>query len=343
MDGLNEKIITVLEAERYGVSMDMVGICREIRRLAKLDRIQLDESTHRSGLNKHLYSYIEYCGVDVKNYIKDYLANLQPYMLQRFSSQEPSANFICVLDHMYRISLYIKIDKTFGKEVIVSFHENNKRGIAKENNMIQNKPNYLVPVFADEICARIDGVAKEEIKVLMQRGMLLLPIRLMGQKCENGVYIVNEQELETPIIDQCNQYLRDMYTSDLKLEALDQVELFSVLHQISFTSYGNTVFSNISLLIDNLALQKSTIGKKVADFALVTYVDHLIVDEDQAKELTELLDEKYKVKSQRGLDLILERVKDGLHAKLYETNAEQSNIVDMQENQLPVRPRNKRR
>ena len=89
-----------------------------------------------------------------------------------------------------------------------------------------------------------------------------------------------------------------------------------MLHQISFTSYGNTVFSNISLLIDNLALQKSVIGKKAADFALVTYVDHLIFDDDQAKELIELLDEKYKVKSQRGLDLILERVKDGLQAKM---------------------------
>ena len=123
MEGCTEKIITVLEAEQYGVSMEMVGTCREIRKLAKLDRIQLDESIHRNGLNKHLYSYIEYCGVNVKSYIKDYLANLQPYMLQRFSSQEHSTDFICVLDHMYRISLYIKTDKTFGKEIIVSFHE----------------------------------------------------------------------------------------------------------------------------------------------------------------------------------------------------------------------------
>ena len=316
-----ENVIKVSEAEQNGISMEMVSICREIRNLAKLDRIQLDETTQQSGLNKHLYSYIEYCGVDVKTYIKDYLANLQPYMLKRFPSQEPSKNFICVLDHMYRISLYIKIDKSFGKEVIVSFHENNKRGIAEENNMIRNKPDYFVPVFADEICARIDGAVKEEIKVLMQRGMLLLPIRVMGQKCENGVYIVNEQDLETPIIDQCNQYLRDMYTSDLDLAALDHVELFSVLHQISFTSYGNTVFSNISLLIDNLALQKSTIGKKAADFALVTYIEHLILDDNQANELIELIDEKYKVKSQRGLELILERVKDGLEAKMSQIGA----------------------
>lgn len=73
-------IIKVSEVEQNGISMKMVGICREIRNLAKLDRIQLDETTYRSGLNKQLYSYIEYCGIDVKDYIKDYLENLQPLM-----------------------------------------------------------------------------------------------------------------------------------------------------------------------------------------------------------------------------------------------------------------------
>jgi len=135
---------------------------------------------------------------------------------------------------------------------------------------------------------------------------------VMGQRCENGVYIVNARDIETPILDQCNQYLRDMYTSDLDLAALDRVELFSVLHQISFTSYGNTVFSNISLLIDNLAMQKSLIGKKVADFALITYVDHLLITSEQAHELIELLDEKYKVKSQQNIEVILERIYDNL-------------------------------
>lgn len=307
--------ITIIEAEQNGVSMEMVKRCKEIRRLAKLERIELDDSIHRSGLNKHLFSYIEYCGLDVKEYIREYLSNLQPYMIERYASQEPDSNFICVLDNMYRVSLYIKLDKTFGEELIVSFHENNKRGIAKENNMIQNKTEQLVPVFAEETIAQIEGSPKEEIKLFVQRGMLTLPIRVMGQKCENGVYIVNKQDIETPIIDQCNQYLRDMYTSDLDLEALDKVELFSVLHQISFTSYGNTVFSNISLLIDNMAMQKGVISKKVADFALVTYIEHLSIDENQSKELMDLLDEKYKVKSQKGIELILDRIKDGLEAK----------------------------
>lgn len=313
---MENNLITVVEAEENNISMGMVRICREIRNLAKLDRMQLDVSVHRNGLNKHLFSYIEYCGVDPTEYIKSYLSNLQPYMIERFSSQEKEDSFICVLDNMYRVSLYIKIDKIVGKELIVSFHENNKRGIAKENNMIRSKQERLVPVFAEEKCSQIEGAEKQEIKILVQRGMLLVPIRLMGRKCENGTYIVNEQDIETPIIDQCNEYLRAMYTSDLDLEALDTVELFSVLHQISFTSYGNTVFSNISLLIDNIAIQHGVIGRKTADFALVTYVDHLLIDEEQAYELIALLREKYSVSSQKNIGVILDRIEDGLMAKI---------------------------
>ena len=200
----NDNFITVVEAEQNGVSMETVRVCKEIRKLAQLDRITLDESIHRSGLNKHLYAYIEYCGMDVKEYIKGYLSNLHPYMIERYKDQEPDSNFICVLDNVYRVSIYIKLDKTFGNEVIVSFHENKKRGIAKENNMIQNNYAKLVPVFADEVCARIEGSKKEEVKVFVQRGMLTLPLRIMGQKCENGVYIVNRDDIETPILDQCN-------------------------------------------------------------------------------------------------------------------------------------------
>lgn len=337
----SNNLITIVEAEQNGVSMDMVRVCKEIRRLAQLDRISLDESTHRSGLNRHLYAYVEYCGMNVKEYIKDYLSNLHPYMIERYKGQEPESNFICVLDNIYRVSIYIKLDKTFGNEVIVSFHENNKRGIAKENNLIQNKQPQLVPVFADEVCATIEGSPKEEIKVFVQRGMLTLPLRIMGQKCENGVYIVNRDDIEVPILEQCNQYLRDMYTSDLDLEALDQVEIFSFLHQISFTSYGNTIFSNISLLIDNMAIQKGQISKKVADFALITYIEHLSIDKQHADELIELLEDKYSVRSQKGIDLILERIKNGLDAKNQEPEIELVN-KKVENKSITVLPTTKR-
>lgn len=323
---MTDVFLTVAEAESQGVDMANVRLCKELRKLAKLNRLKIDMTEHRSGLNKHLFSYIEYCGLRVEDYVRGYMSNLQPYMIERFSSQEADRNFICVLDKMYRISVYLKVDKTFGNEIVVSFHENNKRGIAKENNMLQFPSEGNVPVFAEEVVARVGNSEREEIKILMQRGMLTVPITLMGSRCEDGVYIVDRRTLETPIIDYCNQYIRDLYTSDIDLDALDKVELFSVLHQISFTSYGNSVFSNLSLLIDNMAIQKSQVGKMAADFVLTTYAQHLELNEAQRYELVELLDERYKVSSQKDISLITQRIKDCLFldsVDLAESNGQQ--------------------
>ena len=50
---------------------------------------------------------------------------------------------------MYRISVYIKADNSFGDEIIISFHEDNIRGVAKTNSLIKNTKDRLVPVIAD--------------------------------------------------------------------------------------------------------------------------------------------------------------------------------------------------
>lgn len=132
-----------------GIDVTNIGICRKIRKLAKLDRIKLDENTHRSGLNKHLFDYLDYCGLDKLEFIKGYLSRLQPYMLERHKDQEHKESITCVIDNLYRVSLYIKVDNTQFEEVIVSFHENNIRGIAKTNSLIKKDDQRYVPVFAE--------------------------------------------------------------------------------------------------------------------------------------------------------------------------------------------------
>ena len=57
-----EAELTYEDIEAKGIDISMVKSCKKLRQLAKLDRLKLDESTHRSGLNKHLFDYIEYCG-----------------------------------------------------------------------------------------------------------------------------------------------------------------------------------------------------------------------------------------------------------------------------------------
>lgn len=299
------------EAKQLGIDLTNVGICKKLRRLAKLDRLRLDNTEHRNRLNLHLFKYIEYCGMTPLNYIKEYLSNLQPYMIERRKDQEKESSFICVIDNMYRISVYIKANNVFGDEMVISFHEDNIRGVAKTNSLIKNNPDRLVPVFADGYGSINRENGNVSIKLIMQRGMKVLPLDVIGFKCKD-VFIVRENDINRQFLDYCNQYIRDLYTSNLQLD-FDQIEIFSMLQQISFTSYGRDTFSSISLLIDSIAVQTGSISKQTADFALVTFVQSLKLTDEQKTDLIGLLDEKYKVSDIKSIDYILYRVKSALN------------------------------
>ena len=229
--------------ESKGIDLSMIKVCKKIRDLAQLDRIILDESRHRSGLNQHLFDYIEYCGLDKLTFIKKYLSNLQPYMIQRKKNQEPYKSYICVIDNLYKVSVYIKIDGKQFEEVIVSFHEDNKRGIARSNRPQIYTGNHYVPIFADSILSRTENENRYVVKVIVQRGLLELPLEIAALKCKD-IFIVNRKSIDMELVSYCNDYIKELYTSDLDLD-YDKIEVFSVLQQLSFTSYGRDTFSSI--------------------------------------------------------------------------------------------------
>lgn len=72
-----------INVEDCGIDTSQITICKKIRNIAKLSRIRLDETEQISRLNKHLFDYIKYCGLDVLQFITQYLRNLQPYMVER--------------------------------------------------------------------------------------------------------------------------------------------------------------------------------------------------------------------------------------------------------------------
>ena len=310
---LGMREISAEEARKIGVDLTYVGVCKKLRKLAKLDRLQLDETMHRNNLNLHLFKYIKYCGLSPLEYIKEYLSNLQPYMIERRKDQEKQASFICVVDNMYRISVYIKADNSFGDEMIISFHEDNIRGVAKTNSLIKNTKDRLVPVIADSYGSINRENGNVSVKLFVQRGMKTLPIDVIGFKCKD-VFIVREGDIDRQFLDYCNQYIRDLYTSNLKLE------VFSMLQQISFTSYGRDTISSLSLLIDSIAIQQDSISKQTADFALVTFAQSLKLTENQKKELIELLNEKYMVSDIKSIDDILYRIKSAMYATNEDAN-----------------------
>lgn len=307
---LGMREISEEEARKIGIDLSMVGICKKLRKLAKLDRLQLDETTHRSQLNLHLFKYIKYCGMSPLDYVKEYLSNLQPYMIERRKDQEKQSSFVCVVDNMYRISVYIKADNAFGEEMIISFHEDNIRGVAKTNSLVKNNAERLVPVIADSYGSINLETGNVSVKLFVQRGMKVLPLDVIGFKCRD-IFIVREGDISRQFLDYCNQYIRDLYTSNLQLD-FDQIEVFSMLQQISFTSYGRDTFFSISLLIDSIAVQTDGISRQTADFALVTFTQSLKLTGEQKEELINLLDEKYLVSDIKSIDEILYRVKSSL-------------------------------
>lgn len=276
---------------------------KKLRKLAKLDRIKLDETEHASKLNLHLLKYLDYIGIDKLEYIKQYLSNIQPFMISEIKSQEKFDNAICILDEFYRISVYIKLDATFGEEIIVSFHENNKSGVARRNTYNSNLS--YVYVFADSIGSHVNNTDNYTVNLFITRGVSTFPINVPASKYDEDGFLVRYTYINNAIIDISNRYLEDLYTSDIDFSS---VELFTDLQQLSFTSYGNDTFSNISLLIDSLIIQKNIYSKQIADTALCIYCSSLNLLETDKKDLIETLKERYKVNSVKALPQIIERI-----------------------------------
>jgi hypothetical protein len=302
--------LTFEQVKQFGVDTSMIAVCRKLRRLAKLDRLKIDDTQHWSGLNKHLFDYVNYCGRNMLDFVKSYLSNIQPYMIERKKDQEHKDTFICVIDNLYRISVYIKVDMKQFEEIIISFHEDNKRGVARTNDVLKIDNRRIVPIFADQVLAKLSNENKYSVKAIFQRGLLELPLDLVAVKCQD-IFLVDMRAINNLFISYCNDYIRDLYASDLNLD-FNTISVFSMLQQISFTSYGKDTFSSISLLIDSFSVQQDPISRGVADYALITFAQNLQLTAEQRNELVNLLNEKFKVTSIKGIDLILQRVEENL-------------------------------
>jgi len=275
----------------------------KLRKLARLDRIRLDESEHASKQNLHLFRYLDFLGMDKLAFVKMYLSQIQPFMITEMKSQEKFENAICVLDRFYRISVYIKVDATQNEEVIVSFHENHENGVAKRNPVMRK--NRYVYVFADSIGSYISTKDSYTINLLITRGVSTFPVNVPAKKYDEDGFLVNETYIQNALVDVANQYLEDLYTADLDFSGVEQ---FSSLQRLSYTARGNDCFSNISLLVDSILVQRDVHSRQVADAVLCIYCNSLKLLESDKRELLETLQERFSVNSVRVMPELLERV-----------------------------------
>ncbi|MBQ1473196.1 MAG: hypothetical protein IIZ31_05335, partial [Lachnospiraceae bacterium] len=201
----------------------------------------------------------------------------------------------------------IKVDATQNEEVIVSFHENHKNGVAKRNPIMRK--NRYVYVFADSIGSYIPTKDSYTINLLITRGVSTFPVNVPAKKYDEDGFLVNETYIQNALVDVANQYLEDLYTADLDFSGVEQ---FSSLQRLSYTARGNDSFSNISLLMDSILVQRDAHSRQVADAALCIYCNSLELLESDKRELLETLQERFSVNSVRVMPELLERVERNL-------------------------------
>lgn len=297
------------------VDMSSVNVCRKIRNIARTQNITVRDDAHSNDNARNLISYLEYCNIDLNDYVKDYLYNLQPFMIERNQNEEYDDNVIAITDKLYNISLYIKIEKdNNGKDsTVISFHEDYKYKngvpIARQNSLIRRNDNEVyVPVFKDSYRSINQTNNTAFIDVYAIRGLLPLKLTVPTEmKCKD-VYFVRKSDIEDNFLNYCNTYIQDLYSSNLDLD-YSKIELFTMLQQVSFTSYGKDSFSSISLLIDSLLKQNDIYSKKASDCALVTYVKNLKLNEEDCNSLITLLEEKYKITNAKIMPALISRIK----------------------------------
>lgn len=287
-----------------------IDICYRLRKLANLDRIKLKNEVHANEISDNLFRYLKLCGKDPEQFAKEYIANLHPFMIERRKDQEYKDSIICVLDKFYSVSLYIKVDSQKMEEVIISFHESHTKGIGRLN--FGKRRNERVPVIANSIKAHINGTDMYTIDVRIQRGILVVPIEVSARKI-GGEYYVLYSDIETALVGLCNAYIEDVYCAREELN-IDDIAMFSYLQQLSFPSYGRDNVSTIFLLIDSFYAQNDILSRSAADFALVTYVRNLILDDKQKNELVSMLEDRFKVQSRKGADEFVKRIVDNIES-----------------------------
>lgn len=91
---------------------EFIFVCRKLRSYAQSNNFVVDMNKHKSnyGKNTHLFKLIEACGVNVHDFIQNYLYNIQPYSLSRFQSKKNlGKGNIWLSDMGYNIQLVIKV------------------------------------------------------------------------------------------------------------------------------------------------------------------------------------------------------------------------------------------
>ena len=268
----SEDTVTGYAVEYRG--QKFINICRKIREAAVNDKIIIDKSEHKDneGRNVRLFDLIEACGADVDSFVKGYLAELQPYYIEKFNVVvvEPNKDDAFLVDTGYGVELVIKIQNLNSKNetVLISFHESSDK-----NGYILNKRSSIKD---DEYCVVIcDDIGEKEcnrfsIKYTVQRGFIRQQLSGRTAYISKDAALVKYSDIKSVFDDSLGQIkdtLVEMYYDSENNSSVT----FSTRKsdRVSFMSFGHADVNNLSFLIEVFeATHKKTHKQIIADVAV---------------------------------------------------------------------------
>lgn len=282
---------------------ETVAICRKLRTAIRQNRLVVDTSRHSSnqGYNQHLFGFIKSCGLDVENFIKTYIYNMQPCTLVLDRSThvtKSSGDYSVILDIGYRVSLYIKVSKS--GNIIVSFHDSNDNWVGRTNVkrfkqgvLSQFSNDYSYILLNEPI--RVTN-QREFYDIQMSRGLSVLKQSLEGTYCDRDLIYVYTQDLFEGVKKLMLSFLTKLeveFSEDFRLRGTRKgIEKRNNINDFSFTSYGNSILAKISLLVDVYPLTVSQTERQSIMTLAGFLIDEMLFIEDKASLLS-MLKERY--------------------------------------------------
>ena len=273
MDNMNlfEENTTPVISKLTQEDREKINICRKLRTLGNLSRIKLDLTSHtkNQSRNTHLFGFMEACGLTPLQVVKQYLCNVQPFMIERFETQQLSDDVLCVLDLSYSVSIYVKVNKKQFDECIIPFHENNKGGLVKQNNRRVGAEKCLILCDSAEDSTVVGDLSYVAFSV--SRGFRVFDFVMSGECVQAGVWLVSYSVVEAYVLEWCNQRLEEFSIGC----GGKPIRLTSILG-ISFTSYGDYLLNDISFLIDCVVGFEGNVLRADSMFLLESKIEELL-------------------------------------------------------------------
>jgi len=239
-DNPRKSLLTDTERRLINIKKQLAAVTYAKNLKFNLGRKNKDGSV--SDRNSGLIDFISACGIDAEIFIKSYLRQVQPFMIIP-NENRMKGYFGCTIDASYKIPLWVEWYSTKEREQIISFHELNWYN--KGYDTLYNKmPSLLFQTITVDDFVPVGDEGLFHVEVV--RGFESIELKLEGLKVDNGYIRVAREEYDRKLLGYCNKKLQGLYDN------LQFREGFTKTKQLAFTSHGDRLANQVSMLIDAL-------------------------------------------------------------------------------------------